>query len=209
MSRTADCPKESEIEKQLEDLARQLSEAAPQVAHGIQGIISAIRYNDEVLKLSSARAVFDSLCDFLQEYIEKEIKKPIPFRESVQKFIDIARSNTIGFHGHAASLDKMGKKMLSYLDKRLYEWTQSRDAAHLLATCGCEVPNVKKLEHELEETRAVRNMIADNWPWDEPTPVKTDREMVARSRAAFKNGECQPTDKVIESFGQQARNDEK
>ena len=194
---------EKAVARQMEEFARVATESgANDIAQELRGFVAAIQYKDKFLKWSSAKKTVDAIRDFLDEYIEKEIGTAQSFRKVADAFFSVLRGKAIGHIGHFADLDKLGKMALDALDRKLKEWSDATQAAQLLLVSGFGIQNGPKLQQETESTREVRKMIAENWPWayfKNQEPV--DKEMVARSRKAFLNKECESIEQAIERLG--------
>jgi hypothetical protein len=77
---------------------------------------------------------------------------------------------------------------VSYVIRRLRSF---RDGPIALAQdgAGVEILNVAQLDEHIARWNEVKTNLVDCWPWSDAPLPPVDREMVARSRAAFAAGE--------------------
>lgn len=176
---------------------RQRLEAVGQTEDGAQSILveaadrflTAAGYQDEALMRSALEEAKAVLGRRTIEMVEERANNSSAAQVSIRKFTD-------DFEGVPLELDEqlddLGRSLSSFVSGWLRYLTDFRDGPLRMARKHrIEVPNAAKLDEHIAYWESVKANLVDCWPWsDAPIPLPpVDREMVARSRAAFAAGE--------------------
>lgn len=151
--------------------------------------LTAAGYQDEVLVRSALAEAKTELGDLLVEAVENLVKRSSASQALIRQVTTKLEGVPIE---PDEQFDELGRSLSSVVSTALRALCDFRDGE--VATSrkhGVEVPNAAKLDEHIAHWQAVKRDLVDLWPWSTiPLPLPpVDREMVARSRAAYQASE--------------------
>lgn len=174
---------------------RQRLEAARQNADGTRALLvqatdrflTAAEYGDNALMRSAIEEAKAALAKGAAEKVDELVTDSAAAQVSIREF-------TTDFEGVPLKLDEqlddLGRSLSSFVSDWLRHLTDFRDGPLVMARKhGIKVPNADKLDEQISYWEAVKANLVDCWPWTDAPLPPVDREMVARSTAAFEAGE--------------------
>lgn len=174
---------------------RQRLEVARQHADGTRALLvqatdrflTAAEYRDDTLMRSALEEAKAALATGAAEKVEELVNGSSVARVLMHGFTDELTVVPLKLDER---LDELGRSASSFVSSWLRHLTDFRDGLLAMARKhGIPVPNAVQLEEHIAHWQGVKANLVDCWPWtDSPLPP-VDRDMVARSRAAFQAGE--------------------
>ncbi len=196
MSATTHRAKESAADTRLTRIAKELAEfdVRPSIGEAVQRLLVALNYNNDVLKESSLHALVMTISDFVQEQIDGQIGLSAIVKAAFQELRDAIRGNCF------ENVDEFGQHFIRYVDHVIRRMTDLQNVVLQLRKLGNDFRNLTELQFEIDALLALKEKITANWPWS-AAPPPLDKEMVARSRAAFERGEGKTVEELLKGLG--------
>lgn len=175
-------------------LSRKL-EAARQNGDGTRALLvqatdnflTAAEYEDWVLMRSALEEAKAALAKGTAEKVDELVSGSTIAQTSIREFTEEFEGVPLELNER---LDELGRSLSSFVLDWLHSLTEFRDGPLSMARRhGIAVDNAAKIEEHIAHWEAVKANLVDCWPWTDAPLPPVDREMVARSRAAFEAGD--------------------
>jgi hypothetical protein len=175
--------------RNLEDLRGGADVTGDVYAKAVEKFLTAAEYRDDALMRSAIEEAKAALADSLPEVVDTQLRYSAKARAEVEDFKRSVEGVPIE---PGEAFDELGRSLSLLVGQLLRVLNALRDGTIPLARRhGYDVSNAAHLDDHITYWEAVKRDLVDLWPWSTiPLPLPpVDREMVARSRAAFQAGE--------------------
>ena len=163
-----------------------LKEIGPSISQAAQDLLTAVEYKDAALRSSAMSALTIALRDVIQECVDAAFGGS----ERIKKAIDEFQLTLRGQCFTGREMNELGTEIVNRLNHVQRRWTDAQNSAFKLRKMGLDVSDLEKIQFEIDSLQAIKEKFSNDWLRTQSWKPPLDREMVARSRAAFERGEC-------------------
>lgn len=177
------------LRRKLDDIRGSEDPTSLLFVRAMEKFLTAASYPDLALMQSYLAEAEEALGGMVADSIELLAARSAASRNLIQELIDQLEGQVIE---PDEEFDDLGHSVTSVVSTALNNLCGFRDGQlAVVRRYEIEVPNAAKLDELVADWEAVKADLVDGWPWSTvPVPLPpVDREMVARSRAAFRAGE--------------------
>lgn len=185
--------------QKLDDLRLRADGQGSSFFEAMEKLLTAAGYQDDTLMRAALEEANTALVASVGQAVEHLVAHSTSLRQMIEEFTRDLEGKVVE---PDEQFDELGLLISRVVTGATSALGELRDGAvATVSKHGLEVPNAAKLDEHLAVWEAVKADLVDCWPWSTvPVPLPpVDREMVARSRAAFQAGEPgEEIDAIIE-----------
>jgi hypothetical protein len=173
----------------LDDLRTDPDATGGLFVRAMDSFLTAAAHQDHVLMRSALEEARTVLGESVIASVKRLVGRSSTSRERLRTFTDTLEGKTVE---PDEQFDAVGRSVADLVGTVLNSLTGFRNGPlAMLGKHGIEVPDAGTLDEHIAHWQAVKADLVDLWPWSTgPIPLPpADREMIARSRAAFAAGE--------------------
>jgi len=153
----------------------------------MEKVLTAASYQDDTLMRAALEEANTALVASVERAVEDTTAHSASLREFVQNFTSDLEGKVVEPDEQFDELGHLISRIVAGAHAAVRELREG--AVATVGRHGVEVPNAAKLDEHIAYWEEVKANLVDCWPWTDAPPPPVDREMVARSRAAFAAGE--------------------
>lgn len=173
--------------RQKIDAIRTATKAACQVARqGSDDLVTALEESLRTWAQSTLGQKRVELGGLLSRTLEALVASSMNARAEVEAFKSMLEGVRLQVD---EEFDRCGVSLSIRVGELLHVLEGFRHKLSMAGLIGIGAPNAAKLDEHIAYWEEVKANLVDCWPWTDAPPPPVDREMVARSRAAFAAGE--------------------
>jgi hypothetical protein len=175
--------------QKLDDLRLRADGHGSPFFEAMEKVLTAASYQDDTLMRAALEEANTALVASVEQAVDDLAAYSSAFRQLIQEFTRDLEGRVVE---PDEQFDELGHVISRIVAGASDAMRDLRDGAvATVSKHGVEVPNAEKLDEHIAYWETVKADLVDGWPWSTgPIPLPpTDREMVARSRAAWQAGE--------------------